>query len=531
MNKFFNYYNSLCAGSNTHNVFSYDPYIIAIKEMLVSELQRIVYYIEKLKDLNVDMSEYTDKVIDFIAIIIINLDFKKESFFVIIEDLYNNRKNLEKKYVSACIEAGLEYDLLQLTDDNLTSRADILKVLNEYEKNIKQNTVPFNKNKKNLYEIIINLVLNACNCLIELKNFNIDFPQAKNMVLKLLNSSNIPSLSESDLINIIKEFSGCNYKIMKLLHEKNVEKFGPVTKTEVSLNYRKGKAILVSGSSYTDLEKLLKTAEKYNVDIYTHHGMIKAFQYDKLRAYSNLAGSYKKSDNNLFIDFASFPGPIYVSRNAILKTDVIRGQIYTSAKYPAYGIGKIENDDFMPVIQYALASKGFEKTEKQKFVEIGYFEPDVQNMLTEIINKYKRKEINRILIIGLADGFNQKDNYIKAFVKDVTADDYIISFASPENRDNFYYINAYYNFSLLYKIIEILFEKLDGIENKLGIFLVDCSQLTISHIFNLIYLNVKNIFLGPCCPNVINPVLFEGLSELFNIKGLSDPLKDIEKIG
>ena len=185
MNRFFNYYTSLCSGSNTHNVFSYDPYIIAIKKMLLCELQKIVYYIEKLKDLNVDMSEYTDKVIDFISVIIINLDFKKESFFIIMKDLFANRKKLEKMYIDSCKNANIEYILLEGSDENFSSNEDILKVLNEQEKNIKQNKIKYSKNKKCLFEIIISLVLNACNCLIELKNFQVDFPQAKNMVLKL----------------------------------------------------------------------------------------------------------------------------------------------------------------------------------------------------------------------------------------------------------------------------------------------------------------------------------------------------------
>ena len=73
MNRFFNYYNSLCIGANSPNVFSFDPYIIAIKEMLVSELRQMVFYIEKLKNLDVDMSVYRDKVIEFISILVVNL--------------------------------------------------------------------------------------------------------------------------------------------------------------------------------------------------------------------------------------------------------------------------------------------------------------------------------------------------------------------------------------------------------------------------------------------------------------------------
>lgn len=530
MNRFFNYYSSLCSGANTYNVFSYDPYIIAIKEMLVSELQNIVYYIEKLKDLDIDMTEYTDKVIDFISVIIINLDFKKESFFVIMEDLYNNRKKLEEEYIFVCNKANLDYKLLENAEFDLTSKEDILKALNEHEQNIKKNADKLGQNKKNLYQIIINLVLNACNCLLELKNFNTDFPLVKNMVLKLLNSSNSPSLSEHELINIIKEFSRCNYDVMKLLYEKNAEKFGPITKTDVAINHKKGKAILVSASSYFDLEKLLKAAKKHDINVYTHNDMITAFQYEKLSSYPNLAGCYKKSENNLFIDFASFPGPIYVSRNSILKTDVIRGQIYTSAKYPAYGIGKIENDDFSPIIEYALESKGFEKSEKPLEVQIGYYESDIENMLLEIIDKNNNKEINRILIIGLVDGFNLNNDYIQNFLKNASEDDYVISFAYNAERDNFTHVNSCFDFALLYRIIETLHNNIGNIENRLGVFLADCSSVTVSHIFNLIHLKVKNIFLGACCPSIISPVLSEGLADLFKINELTEPLDDIEKI-
>ena len=529
MNRFFNYYTSLCSGSNTHNVFSYDPYIIAIKKMLLCELQKIVYYIEKLKDLNVDMSEYTDKVIDFISVIIINLDFKKESFFIIMKDLFANRKKLEKMYIDSCKNANIEYILLEGSDENFSSNEDILKVLNEQEKNIKQNKIKYSKNKKCLFEIIISLVLNACNCLIELKNFQVDFPQAKNMVLKLLNSSNTPSLDDKELISIIKDFSACNYQIMKLLSEKNIERYGAVTKSNVPLTQREGKAILVSDSSYCDLEKILIAAQKYDIDVYTHHNMINAFMYEKLKSYPNLYGSFKRSDNNLFIDFAAFPGPIFVSRNALLKTDVIRGQIYTCAKYPAYGIGKIENDDFSPIIEYALQSKGFDKTVIPVYKSIGYIEEDIQNMLSEIIFKYNNQEIKHIHIIGLFDSFNTNDNYIKDFLKSVPADDYIISFSYNTIRENFFFINCSYDFYILYKIIETLFKQIPNIKPKLGVFMVDCNSLVLSDIFNLIYLDVKNIFLGPCCPNVISPDLIKSLSKLFYISPITRPLEDIDK--
>ena len=111
MNKFFNYYDSLCVGANTPTVFAFDPYVTAIKELFVSELQQIVFYIEKLKKLEIDMSVYTDKVIEFISILIVNLDFRKERFFVIMEDLYNNKKNVyrwEKPVYNNTLKNGMK---------------------------------------------------------------------------------------------------------------------------------------------------------------------------------------------------------------------------------------------------------------------------------------------------------------------------------------------------------------------------------------------------------------------------------------
>ena len=42
MNKFFNYYSSLCVGSDAPTTFSRDPYVIAVKQILILELQQIV---------------------------------------------------------------------------------------------------------------------------------------------------------------------------------------------------------------------------------------------------------------------------------------------------------------------------------------------------------------------------------------------------------------------------------------------------------------------------------------------------------
>ena len=161
-------------------------------------------------------------------------------------------------------------------------------------------------NKKNLYEIMVHLVLNACNSLIELKNYGFDYPEAKDEVLKLFNVSNSPLEDESVWKKKIINFSKCNYHIMKKLNEVIISKFGPVKKTQVPFKIKKGKAILVSDSSFSDLKSILEAVAPYNINVYTHHEMISAFQYEKLRSYKNLVGHYQRSNNNFPFDFYSF---------------------------------------------------------------------------------------------------------------------------------------------------------------------------------------------------------------------------------
>lgn len=525
MNKFFYYYNSLCQGANSPTAFSFDPYIIAVKEMLFTELQQVVYYIEKLKDFDIDMTEYTDKVIDFISILIVNLDFKRDSFFVIVEDLYNNKKKLEDMYIALCKDIKGEPQLLANEKWDLNSKESIIKILNENENKLLWRNL--NDDNRILYELMINIVLNACNSLIELKNFGVDFKEAKEEVLKLLNLSNSTIDDIEDLKNKLIEFAQCNYKIVKLLNSTINEKFGPVIKSEVPLSRFEGKAILVSGNSLLDLEKILITALKDNINVYTHQEMISAFQYKYLKDYPNLKGHYQTSGQNFSMDFAEFPGPIYISRNSLPKVDMIRGQIYTSAKYPEYGISKIDNNEFTPLIEYAIKSQGFNSDSKYKSVDIGYSFNEVDEIIDDISNKFKRGKIKHIFIIGIIDMFNYSSDYISKFIKECPNDSYIISFGHDSTRDNFWQANAFYDFSLLYNLIEKLSTKIYDFKDNISIILSECTPNTISHLFNLMYLKVKNIFVGSCCPNIINPIVIDGLSKLFDVKQIDSPKKDI----
>ena len=431
-------------------------------------------------------------------------------------------------YDDLCKEKNIKPQRPLFENVPLIDKKSILKVLNEHEKNISDEEKDLSINKKILYQIILNLVLNACNCLIELKNYNYDFPEASEQVLSLFNTSNSIVDTDEEWIDIILNFSKCNYKIMKKLNEVIVEKFGPIEKSIVPLAIKKGKSILVSGYNYVDLEKILIATKNLDINIYTHHEMINAFQYKKLKKYSHLVSHYQRSSNNFSLDFSSFPGPIYISKNSIPKIDVIRGQIYSSAKYPAFGIAKIENDDYSSMIEYALNCEGFKQEKISDIFELGYNESEINNKIEEIIDLVEFGKIKHISFIGLFDKFSAKNLYVDNFIENIPQDYYVILFSNSYDYSNCWKVSSFYDLNLIYKILEKLIAKID--KNIISIFIPDCTSNILSHIFNLKYLEISKIFISECCPNILSPNMLQGLVKMFSLYQITNPVDDIKKL-
>ena len=223
---------------------------------------------------------------------------------------------------------------------------------------------------------------------------------------------------------------------------------------------------------------------------------------------SKLVAHYQRSSNSFSLDFASFPGPIFISKSTTPKIDVIRGQIYSSSKYPSFGIARIKNNDFSELIDYALKSKGFDENIFINSFNIGYDLNEINLKLSEIVSLFNKKEISHILIIGLFDKFSSQNDYISSLVEKAPKDCYIISFAQNFKRDNFWFVNSFLEFKLTYTIVEYLKNSIDNFSKNVSVFFADCSTNLLSHVFNLIYLDVSKIYLGPCCPNIINPIVF-----------------------
>lgn len=531
MSIFFNYNNLTCTEANLSRPFSFDPSILSLKELLMSEIKQIVYYIIKLSDLSVDTSELRDKVINFIALVIMNLDFKREEFGYIVEDLKENKIQLEKRYVSICNFQGINAETLHSKNSLDDSKIDIISAIKKGEEQSLIKNLVLSKTKKYLYEIMLSLIQNACLFLVEISAYGENYQEGKDAVLKLLNVSNFITMSDEKWLAKTIEFSKINFEIMNKLKDTILEKYGPVIEKDVDLNFKGGDSILVSGHCYKDLEDLLKSTEHKDINIYTHNDMLIAHSLEQFSKYPNLVGHYQKSSNNIKLDFATFPGSILITKNSQHQLDITRGRIFTFDKYPAFGISKIDENSLDSLIESAKDAGDFSKEVNVNKIKVGYNEESIAKEVETIISRIKSGEIKHLFMIDLFNQYKQEYKYIDDLFNIMPDDYYAISLSYESNKENVWHIDSFYSYALSYFIIEELIKNFDITKLKFTMFLTQCNTHTIPHIFNLKNLGINSIYLGNCCPSIINPYLIKGLDELFDIKYIvGDAHKDLNDI-
>lgn len=531
MSVFFNYNNPNSIPGQTNCPFSTDPSLVSLKELLMYEFKQIAYYIIKLNEFSVDAKEIRDKVIDYISLMFVNLKFKKAEFNRIIEELRAEQEKIEERYSEICNQRGIICQFLTPTQGLSSEKPDIIKALKEGERQALLKNTMLSETKKNLYEIMTSLIQTCCLYLSETDNYGIDDVEGKMAVMKLLNVTNFPSKPDEKWIERITEFSHTTYRVMKKLKDLMVEAYGPVEEKVIDLSIKRGPAILISGHFFKELDLLLKATENAGINIYTHNDMLMAHSLVQINQPPHLVGHFQKSISDLKADFASFPGPILITKNSQPDVDLIRGRMFTLDKYPAFGMSKIENYDFTQLIQAARESEGFHQDIKLEKIKVGYKQEELTNKLNEIFLKIKSGEIKHLFIIDILNQYSYKNEYLEEFFELLPDDNFVISLSYPSTKQNVWHMDSFYGYSVIYFILDKLVESFDIDKLNLTVMLTQCHSQTITHLLNLKQLGINDLYLGNCCPLTINPRLLKGLHEIFGIKYMTtDPAEDFKEI-
>ncbi|MGB5771336.1 MAG: hydroxylamine reductase [Crocosphaera sp.] len=355
-------------------------------------------------------------------------------------------------------------------------------------------------------------------------------------------------LSLNDWVNLALKVGEANLKAMELLDKGHTNTYGHPLPTQVPLNPKKGKAILVSGHDIKQLAALLEQTINQDITVYTHGELLPAHGYPILKQkYPHLYGHYGTAWQNQTKDFSDFPGAIVVTTNCLMPPhETYKDKLFTVGPvgYPEINYLPYNDEgtpDFTPVIQQALEMQGFTIEETPSHVMVGFAHNTVLNVADQVIEAVKKGDIRHFFLVGGCDGAKPGRTYYTEFVEKVPKDCIVLTLACGKFRFFDQQLGEIGNLPRLldvgqcndaYSAIKIALGLADAFnvsvnELPLSMILSWYEQKAVAVLLTLLYLGIKDIRLGPTLPAFITPNVFKLLSENYNLQAITTPDKDL----
>ena len=333
-----------------------------------------------------------------------------------------------------------------------------------------------------------------------------------------------------------------NLRAMELLDRANTTAYGHPEPTAVRIRPLAGKAIVVSGHDYKDLERLLQQTEGTGINVYTHGEMLPAHGYPKLKAYKHLVGNYGGAWQLQVDEFSAFPGAVLMTTNCIQRPkDAYIDRIFTSGMVAWPGVRHIADGDFSPVIEAALAAPGFPRDGSDKTILVGFGRQAVLDVADKVIEAVKSGALRHFFLIGGCDGARPGRDYYAQLAQSVPEDCIILTLACGKYRFNKMQFGTVAGLPRLldigqcndaYSAIQIaaaLAGAFDCGINDLPLSLVLSwyEQKAVAILLTLLHLGVRNIRIGPTLPAFLTPAVRNILIEKYNLMPITTPTQDL----
>lgn len=337
-----------------------------------------------------------------------------------------------------------------------------------------------------------------------------------------------------------------NFGIMELLDKGETKNFGNPLPSRVNTRPVAGKCIVVSGHDLKDLYALLEQTEDKGINIYTHGEMLPAHAYPAFHRFKHLVGNYGSAWQNQQTEFADFPGPIVMTSNCIIDPNVgnYQDRIWTRSMVGWPDVKHIEERDFSAVINQALALPGFQHTEIEHNITIGFARKTLLGAADTVLDLVSQQKLRHIFLVGGCDGSRDERNYFNEFALNVPQDCAILTLGCGKyrfNKENFGNIEG------LPRLIDVgqcndaysavmlavhLAGKLGCTVNDLPLTLVLSwfEQKAIVILLTLLSLGVKNIYAGPTLPAFLTPNLVNIIVEKFQLHPTGEAKQDLANI-
>lgn len=516
----------------TKGICSVNPSLSAIDEVVILYLRELAFYLIRLKKFGIENAGIRDIFYYAFFNIVTSAEYNQEQFQGLISKLYDYIFQSRALYEKHCLENNIEIEHKK-SYFKYSKDFGISDAIRRGEKYYFKKVQSYSHEQKTIFDTMLFLLKSIVIKYLEYKKLGGQNDEAYYATLSLLDKMSIVDFSIVELKTEIDNFILVYYNIVRDVYNKQIELYGETSQVEVSFTPQIGKAILVSGSDLKKLELVLNACEGKEIGVYTHGlEMLMAHTFPKLRSHPNLKGHFGSGFESSLVDFASFPGPILMTRAVLHKVEYLyRGRLFTLDEIAPYGVVKIKNYDFEALIKSSLGAKGFSKPYHKPPLKVGYDSDFVLKKLDEIIDKINKNQIQKLIIVGLSNALNPlyKD-YFDKFFDAVDDNCFVISLSQPVKKRNCLHFESFFDYSLFYLILKRLYEKTTIDKFNLSVFLTRCDKHTISNVLYLRHLGITNVYMCKCPPTLVNPSHIKTLQELFDIKEMSEPAVDLAKI-
>lgn len=367
------------------------------------------------------------------------------------------------------------------------------------------------------------------------------------VIQEVLTAIDRTDLTLNDWVAICLKVGSANLRAMELLDQGHTETYGHPIPTNVPLNPRLGKAILVSGHDIKQLAALLAQTANTGITVYTHGELLPAHGYPKLKEkYPHLYGHYGTAWQNQTKEFAKFPGAIVLTTNCLMPPhENYENKLFTLGPVGYAHINRLETIDgaidFSPVIAKAQELPGFTETSAPRQVMVGFAHNTVLSVADTVIDAVKQGKIRHFFLVGGCDGAKPDRNYYTEFVEQVPEDCIVLTLACGKFRFFDKQMGSIEGLPRLmdvgqcndaYSAIKIALGlanafKVSVNEIPLSLIISWYEQKAIAVLLTLLHLGIQNIRLGPTLPAFITPNVLKFLSDTYHLQAITTPEKDL----
>ncbi|SCG85755.1 Hydroxylamine reductase [Methanobacterium congolense] len=348
-----------------------------------------------------------------------------------------------------------------------------------------------------------------------------------------------------EFVKLALEAGEMNIKTMNLLKKAHIETYGEPTPTEVKVGSVKGPGIIATGHSIKALAELLKQTEGTGVNVYTHSELLPAHGYPELRKYKHFVGQIGGPWFDQKKTFSKYPAVALATSNcALIPNEDYKDRIFTSGVAQLPGVQHVEDYDFTPLIEKVKSLPELEDEPRDTVLTTGFGLSTVLSLAGKIKELVEAGKIRHFFVVGGCDSPKPQAKYYTEFVEKLPQDTVVLTLACGKYRFNHLDLGNIEGVPRLIDLgqcndagvgIEIVaaLSELFGMEiNDLPLTFVLSwmEQKAAAILWSLLYLGIKDMYIGPIIPGWVNEDILNVLVENYNLTPIGNPEEDIKKI-